>query len=447
MKRGVFALLAVAGLAVAASAAWPQAPAAVGGAAPAANATPAAPPVTTMTPNAPTPTNPAARTDQTERMQFTWVREAGDCRDRCRAWVAASGRLTETTVADFDAFRQGLDLRAATVVLESTGGLVEAGLALGRAFRRLEVVTMVGHTVLQNVDSKTDSIGERRGTVSPRATCASMCAFAFLGGVRRHVPLEARILVHQIWPSKLREDAMAGSYSAGHMVRIQRELGQIGCYTVEMGAEIELFEVAMRIPPWESLRALTRDELRRLRVHTTEIAPVPTSAGPPEQAAQPARRVALASPAGDTSGGWILTRQRGRSIVTRRHPLTVEGREIGSFELSLTCGDAPDTYQVLYSEKRVADATIGPDRLNGVRMSVQREAVPLKIESSAMAASELATAARGAVPAPLARALTEAEPRSLLVETVTAGKQRTSIRVGPVGLAEGLREVAVNCRK
>src|SRR5262245_65722794 len=169
MKRGVFALLAVAGLAVAASAAWPQAPApaagapaAVGGAAPAANATPAAPPVTTMTPNAPTPTNPAARTDQTERMQFTWVREAGDCRDRCRAWVAASGRLTETTVADFDAFRQGLDLRAATVVLESTGGLVEAGLSLGRAFRRLEMVTMVGHTILQKGDSGREADGDAR---------------------------------------------------------------------------------------------------------------------------------------------------------------------------------------------------------------------------------------------------------------------------------------------
>ena len=454
MKWGVFGLLVVAGLAVAASAAWPQAQApggaaraAVGGAAPAANATPAAPPVTITTPNAPTPANPAARTDQADRMQFTRVREAGDCRDRCRAWVAASGRLTETTVADFDAFRQGLDLRGTTVVLESTGGLVEAGLALGRAFRRLEMVTMVGHTVLQKADSKMDSIGERRGTVSPRATCASMCAFAFLGGMRRHVPLEARMLVHQIWPSKLREDAMAGSYSAGHMVRIQRELGQMGRYTVEMGAEIELFEVAMRIPPWESLRALTRDELRRLRVHTTEIAPVPTSAGTAEQAAQPARRVALASPTGDTSGGWTLTHHGGRSIVTRRHPLTVEGREIGSFELSLTCGDAPDTYQVLYSEKRVADASAGPDRLNGVRMSIQREAVPLKIESSAMGAAELATAARGAVPAPLARTLTEAEPRSLLVETVTAGRQRTSIRVGPVGLAEGLREVAVSCRK
>src|SRR5262249_61527420 len=92
----------------------PAAPtrAAVGGAAPAASSVPAAPPASSS-PGAPAPANPGARADQADRMQFAWVREAGDCRDRCRAWVAASGRLTETTVADFDAFRQGLDLRGA----------------------------------------------------------------------------------------------------------------------------------------------------------------------------------------------------------------------------------------------------------------------------------------------------------------------------------------------
>ena len=99
-----------------------------------------------------------------------------------------------------------------------------------------------------------------------------MCAFAVLGGVRRHIPDEARVLVHQIWPSKLREDAVAANYTAGNMVRIQRELGQIARYTIEMGADIELFDLAMRIPPWENLRPLSADELRRLRVHNADSA-------------------------------------------------------------------------------------------------------------------------------------------------------------------------------
>ena len=376
-------------------------------------------------------------------MQFGWIREAGDCRDRCRTWIAASGRLTDTSAADFEAFRQGRDIRGATVVLESTGGLVEAGLALGRAFRRLELSTMVGHTVAVAPDTQ----GERRATLSPKATCASMCVFALLGGVRRHVPVEARLLVHQIWPSKLREDALAASYSAGNMVRVQRELGQIARYTVEMGGDIELFEVAMRIPPWESMRPLTRDELRRMRVHNAEVAMFGTAAaGSAEQAAPPAQRVALASPTAELSRGWSLTRQGGRSAVTRRHPLTVEGREIGSFELSFACGEAADAYQVIYNEKRLADATTA-DRLNGVRMLIQREPVLLKVEASAAAASELGTSARGVLPASLARNLTDSAAPSVLVETITAGKQRTAIRVGPSGLADGLREMAASCQR
>ena len=210
------------------------------------------------------PAAPARPDAEKATMRFEWVREAleSGCGNRCRAWVAASGRIGETTAADFEAFAKGMDLRGATVALHSGGGLVDNGLALGRAFRRLGLVTTVGRTV--------PSSDTGRGTLSPRATCASMCAFALVGGVRRNVPDEARVLVHQIWPSKLRDDALAASYTAGNMVRIQRELGQIARYTAEMGVDMELFELAMRIPPWEGLRPLTPDELRRMRVHNAD---------------------------------------------------------------------------------------------------------------------------------------------------------------------------------
>lgn len=404
------------------------------------------------------PANPPVRPEQ--GMQFEWVHEGGDCRDRCRAWIAATGRLTDTSAADFEAFVQGLEVRGAMVALDSAGGLVDSGLALGRAFRRLGMTTTVGRTTRLAPDAN----GERRAVLSPRATCASMCVFALLGGVRRDVPDEARVLVHQIWPGKLRQDALAATYSAGNMVRIQRELGHIARYTVEMGADIELFELAMRIPPWESLRPLTRDELRRMRVHNADAAagPAAAAAAAVPQGSAPAQRVAVAtvmsvSSALDAPRGWTLTRHGGRSAVTRRHPLTVEGKEIGSFEVSFTCSEATDGYQVIYSEKRLAGEPAGAagtggaaDRLNGVRMMIQREPVLLKVESSGSAASsELVSSARGLMPASLASAL--AQPAgagaSLLVETITAGKQRTAIRMGPAGLAEGFRDLAASCPK
>jgi hypothetical protein len=275
-----------------------------------------------------------------------------------------------------------------------------------------------------------------------------MCAFALLGGVRRHVPDDARVLMHQIWPSKLREDALAASYTAGNMVRIQRELGQIARYTAEMGADMELFELAMRIPPWESLRPLTRDELRRMRVHNADGLFGATAAVSPAAPA-PVRVANATTPAvpADMPRGWTVTREAGRSALTRRHPLTIEGQDIGSFELSFSCSETPDSYQVTYREKRVADAGHSPDRLSGVRMVVERSPLPLKVDASSPSSGELVTSARGLVPAQVTRTLAGPEARSLLVETITAGKQRTAIRIGPAGFSEGLREIAAACPK
>jgi len=386
-----------------------------------------------------------SRQEQPDRasMRFEWVREGGECRDHCRAFIAATGRITETTPADFEAFAKGLDLRGATVVLDSGGGLVDGALALGRAFRRLGLATTVGRTTLLPAAAN----GERRATLSPNATCASMCAFVLLGGARRHVPDEARVLVHQIWPSKLREDALAATYSAGNMVRIQHELGQIARYTVEMGADIELFEIAMRIPPWETLRPLSKEELGRLRVHNADGAfggpAMPTLAlNAPAPVTRPGQITALS----EAVRGWIVSGQGRSGALTRRHPLTHEGQDIGSFEVSFTCGETPDAYQVVYVEKRLADAAGAADRLDSVRLMIRREPVRLKIDASAAPSpAELVSSARGLVPAPLASTL--AAGSSLLVETVTAGKQRTAIRMGPAGLSQGFREMAAACPK
>ena len=395
------------------------------------------------------PSNPPpARPEVAERpaMRFEWVREgpASECRDRCRAWISAAGRITESTPADFEAFIQGLDLRGATVVLDSGGGLVEGGLALGRAIRRLGLATTVGRTVWLSGPAN----GERRATLSPRGICASMCAFALLGGVRRHVPDEARVLVHQIWPSKLREDATAANYTAGNMMRIQRELGHIARYTVEMGADIELFEIAMRIPPWENLRPLRSDELRRLRVHNSDSAFGGTTAESvaPSMPTRLARIGPAVAPA-EGARGWALATSGGRSALTRRHPLTIEGQDIGSFEIALGCSDTADMYQVIYREKRFNEVDGATDRLNGVRMMIGREPVRLKIDSSSVSSGELVSSARGLVAASLASAFAAPGGGSLLVETITANKQRTAIRVGPAGLSEGFRDMTASCPK
>ncbi len=103
---------------------------------------------------------------------------------------------------------------------------------------------------------------------SRKAYCESMCAFVLLAGVERRVPAEARVMVHQIWLGDRRDDPTAANYSAEDLVVVQRDIGRLARYTVEMGGGVDLLEIALKIPPWEPMRMLSRDELRTMKVET-----------------------------------------------------------------------------------------------------------------------------------------------------------------------------------
>ena len=83
-------------------------------------------------------------------------------------------------------------------------------------------------------------------------------------------------MVHQIWLGDRREDPTAANYSAEDLVLVQRDIGRLAQYTAEMGATVDLLDLALRIPPWEPMHALTRNELKRTRL-TTEEPDAPTA--------------------------------------------------------------------------------------------------------------------------------------------------------------------------
>jgi hypothetical protein len=95
-----------------------------------------------------------------------------------------------------------------------------------------------------------------------------MCVFVLLGGTRRHVPPEAHVLVHQIWIGNKRGRARESSYTAEELELVQRDIGSIALYTIEMGSDIQLIETALRIPPWEPLYELSANDLRSMRIIT-----------------------------------------------------------------------------------------------------------------------------------------------------------------------------------
>jgi hypothetical protein len=434
----------------------------------------------------PTPPKPQARPTQpateTPPMRFEWVREgpAEACGDKCREWIAAIGRITAETPRDFEIFVRGRDLRGATLVLDSSGGAL-SGLALGRAIRRLDITTTVGKTLLLPATED----GEKRATLSPKASCASMCAFVLLGGTRRHVPAEARVLVHQIWPSGKRDDSTAANYSALDLVRVQRELGNMARYTLDMGADIELFEIAMRIPPWEALKPLSVSDLLRLGIHNSENPFTPTPAGRPAAsagsavlaAASPSALVTANSPAGPAAAEparvepaaatplpivatpnerpvsstqqWSFTERSGTREIVRRNPLTIEGDEIGLFELRLSCGSSPDSYSISYAERRKPrESEAAGDRVNAVVVVLGRERMTLTVVASARnLAGEVTSVARGRVSAGVLNEFVEGKVKSAAIATRTGGNTRTLIRVGNTGLAQAFPQIAADCPK
>lgn len=211
-------------------------------------------------------------------MRFEWRREgpAQACGTNCRMWISAVGYITADTPREFETFAKDPKVRGAILVLDSDGGSVLGTLALGRAIRSLGMVTTIGKTT----PLPTSADGDRRAKLSPDGSCESMCAFLLLAGARRYVPPEAHVLVHQIWLGKKRKQALESNYSAEELNIVQRDIGRLVQYTIEMGGSGELLETALRIPPWEPLYRLSAEELRRMKLTTADAVFEREVAGP-----------------------------------------------------------------------------------------------------------------------------------------------------------------------
>ena len=280
-----------------------------------------------------------------------------------------------------------------------------------------------------------------------------MCAFVLLGGVRRLVPADARVMVHQIWLGDRREDPTAANYSAEDLVLIQRDIGRLAQYTAEMGATADLLDLALRIPPWEPMHALTRAELKRTRL-TTEDPEIPVAApvtaSSPTPVSQPSPRVTnglRATPISEQR--WALVDRSGVATLARRHPLTVEGEQIGSFDLVVACAAGGDGYDVSYIERRhSAEQKPLPGALSSISLRVGNNSAALKVVSSERRTGpdELVTYAAGRVPSALIGAFAAAGSRSLLVKTETATLV-TGIRLGNTGALQNLPRLAAGCGK
>jgi hypothetical protein len=422
---------------------------------------------------------------------------ASSCGTHCALWIAASGAITADSGRDFQQFLQSPAMRsvvikdsaapAVTVVVESDGGSVLGAIALGRAIRKAGFSTTVGRVIDLSDDSKPDhkptieSSGQAvvktvtkpqvkvdgkadipRATLSPRADCESMCGFVVLGGVQRSVPRQARVMVHQIWLGDRRDDPTAATYSAEDLVLVQRDIGRLAQYTAEMGGSPELLDLALRIPPWEPLHIMTPDEIRDTQLATNDAAPPPAAAATASVMprvlplpAQPVTDGARATPISERR--WAVVERAGSATLARRHPLTVEGDDIGSFDLVLACGASPDSFDLSYNERRHGTGgTPLVARVTDVSLRAGKSEVALKVASSERGdrPNELVSFATGVVPAAMMRAFAEVGSHSMVVVTHGTGAaaaagdkpgMTTVIRLGNTGTQQNLPRLVASC--
>jgi hypothetical protein len=374
-------------------------------------------------------------------MQFDiWTEgPAQACGNDCRTWVSASGAITADTPKDFDAFAKKNKIDGATIALDSDGGSVLGALSLGRSIRRLGMTTTVGKTI----DLNAADAGKKRAKLQPKAYCESMCAFVLLAGVERRVPAEARVMVHQIWLGDRRDDPTAANYSAEDLVVVQRDIGRLARYTVEMGGGVDLLEIALKIPPWEPMRMLSRDELRTMKVETASGDAIEVNSGTATNSAA----LANGARAAVNAHGWAVVAVDGRPALGRSHPLTVEGDDVGAFELNFACGEQGRDYIVTYVEQRRGnEAGRVPAALSEVEVSLAGKPTQLKVVASRPRdkSTELVSIASGRISVEALKAFADTGNRSLMVETASDDAV-TAIRIGNAGIGRILPTLAASC--
>jgi hypothetical protein len=149
------------------------------------------------------------------------------------ASIVLDGPIDERAAQRLREELAGREIASATVILNSPGGLLVEGMALGHLIRELGYST----------------------SVLPGGVCHSACVFALLGGVYRFAAPQSSIGVHRFSSSSAAADADTAQVVSAAVVN----------YIRHMGADVDLFDRMTRRGSGQLL-VLGEKELRQLGV-------------------------------------------------------------------------------------------------------------------------------------------------------------------------------------
>lgn len=204
------------------------------------------------------------------------------CGKGCSTWIAVDGQFDKGSAERFVAFVRRLESPDLPVFFNSTGGLTDEGIDVGRFLRINKMRAGVASSRVDCASQKDSVCKAIMAAATPlpaiwssNATCSSACVFALLGAPVRVVPDGVKIGVHSTAYFCFREDGRVmrpvgkSKDALDCKKKLQKRAEQLTNYITDMSVSKDLIRV-MEGTPSSRIRFLTRDEIERYRIATTE---------------------------------------------------------------------------------------------------------------------------------------------------------------------------------
>lgn len=167
------------------------------------------------------------------------------------SYLYVSGEFTGQSVRILQRFVDAQARRPVVIALDSPGGSLEGGIAIGHYIRNNGFRTMI----------------------FDGGVCLSACSFAFIGGTERKVMSGGKLGVHQFRFNGEIDGARAFETSQAYS-------GTLLAYFRTMGVALEALERAMSTPS-EDMYVFDEDELHAFRLVTPDRSESPQAVGCP----------------------------------------------------------------------------------------------------------------------------------------------------------------------
>lgn len=140
---------------------------------------------------------PPAEQATPDRMAFTVFQPCRGSASFCAPQILATGEIDPEAPERLRSFLGGYPHKP-TIIFDSPGGSLKAGLQLGLLIREAGLSTRVAPEVRQELTPSADGITGFE-VLARDAGCYSACAFAFMGGVSRTIEQGGKLGVHQFY--------------------------------------------------------------------------------------------------------------------------------------------------------------------------------------------------------------------------------------------------------